>query len=357
MPRTEKIARNLKRLADEAKDKQALLENHPEYFRLDHPDQAQIHQDCQSLHKKLSLFQEQDLKNALELLLTFYCKSGSIPYISGLHEILAPFFVLRFTTLKTVYGAFSAFIDKMMPRLFTKDSSISYSYKIFQRLLLYHDPLLSNTLQSTLPNNSSIIEKWFYTCMSACLDITQLLEFWEWCLNENNPMFPYYFAIALLMKNRDLLTKKHKKKINLEIHIADNDELTAIIDDAQALQSSTPKFFNRLIKKLTIQKELPSSLDAYSLENTQILPISAKEVRKPKPGFFVIDVRRHKYYEQGHFPQSYNLSVDLHISTAQRNYEVFFLDFPLITTTKTALLAILHLHQVHPKKSFYMRVL
>lgn len=319
MPRTDKFAKNLRLLAEESKERQATLEKHPEYFRLDHPDQAQIHQDCQSLQKKCSLFLESDLKNALEMLLTFYCKSNSISYVSGLHEILAPFFVLRFTSLKTVYGAFSAFIEKMMPRLFLKESSINYSYKIFQRLLLYHDPLLSNNLQSAISNNSLIIEKWFYSCMSSCLDITMLLEFWERCLVEKSTVFPYYFAVAMLIKKRDLLTKKHKKRIILEINITEIDELNAIMRDAENLQNTTPKFFNRLIRKLVVNEDMPDSLDIYSLENTLILPISCKEVKKSKSELIIIDVRRNKYYKQGHFPQSYNLSVDLQISTGKNS--------------------------------------
>ena len=159
MPRNDNIQKWLKLLGDDVKQKQNLFEKYPENFRLDHPDQATIHSDCQSLEAKSPIFQETDLKNALELLLTYYCKTEEISYRSGLHEVLAPFFIMRFSNLKTVYGSFCSFIDKMMPIMFSSENILDQTYSIFQKLMMYHEPIIFNALQASFPGHVQIVKK------------------------------------------------------------------------------------------------------------------------------------------------------------------------------------------------------
>ena len=85
-----------------------------------HSNPAQVQIDCAALQKQWPMFQETELKEYLELLLAHYCKEHSVNYQSGLHEVLAAFFLVGFSGLKTVYAAFKAFVKRMMPRVFSE---------------------------------------------------------------------------------------------------------------------------------------------------------------------------------------------------------------------------------------------
>lgn len=316
MPRQDQISKWLKLLGDEAKQKQALFEKYPENFRLDNPDQATIHQDCQSLESKSPIFEESELKNALELLLTYYCKTERIAYKSGLHEVLAPFFIMRFSNLKTVYGAFCAFIDKIIPCMFTLESSIDIIYNIFQKLMMYHEPLLFNTLQSSFPSHVQVVKKWLSTAMASCFNSANLLKFWEYMLEENKPSLSLFMALSLVYRKRESLMRKSKSKKNLNIEESDIEDFNDIIKEAVAYQNNTPKSFLKLIKKALLSGPQKGN-GVKDLESSSILKISEKELIKPPANYVIIDRRPLKSYTKSHFPQSFNLSSELSITTGK----------------------------------------
>ena len=132
------------------KHSMSTLNNLSPDFKRDHPNQQQLHVDCQDIQSQLPMFEENELQEYLELLLTYYCKHENIPYISGMHEVMAAFFLLGFSGLKTVYAAFKLFVKKMMPRVFREDSSVPLTYKIFHHLLMYHEPLLCSALDGKM---------------------------------------------------------------------------------------------------------------------------------------------------------------------------------------------------------------
>lgn len=316
MPRQDQIPKWLKLLGEEAKQKQAMFEKYPENFRLDHPDQATIHQDCQSLESKSPIFEESELKNALELLLTYYCKTENIAYKSGLHEVLAPFFIMRFSNLKTVYGAFCAFVEKMIPCMFTVESSIDIVYNIFQKLMMYHEPIIFNTLQASFPSHVQVVKKWLLTAMASSLDSANLLKFWEQCLVEKNPTLPLFITLSLLYRQREKLMKKSKSKKQLSIDDSEIDDISELIKEATIYQNNTPKSFKKLIEKVLISESHQKS-KGKDLENTSILKISEKELLKPPANYIIIDRRPLKSYTKSHFPQSFNLSSELSITTGK----------------------------------------
>lgn len=311
MPRNQKLNKWEKLLGEEAREKGKIIERYPEYLCLDHKDQAFIHNDCQELSKVMPLFQESDLQNTLELLITFHCKAHSMSYFSGLHQVIAPFFLMHFTTIRTSYGAFSVFLERMMPRMFHKNL---HSFQVFQKLLMYHDPILSSTLQGTFPNHQSIIENWINTCLASCLEISQLLNLWEYCLRENNPSFTVFFAVASLMKHRDkLMAKKRKPKLE----IPDLEEFYLVMQEAKNLQQETPRCFVKLIKKLLNKPQHPSPYEESIIENSVVLPVSEKEVVQPKNTTFVIDLRKSHKFKKGHYPEAFNIPYDLELSTGK----------------------------------------
>lgn len=321
MPRQDYIPKWLKLLGDEAKQKQSLFEKHPENYILDHPDQTTIHKDCQSLESKSPIFLESELKNTLERLLTYYCKTEEISYQSGLHEILAPFFIMKFNNLKTVYGAFCAFVDKMMPKIFHAEKILDYGYNIFQKLMMYHEPLTFNTLQASFPGHAQIVKKWLLTSMASCLETIHLIKFWEYCLSEQNLTLPIFIAISILYRQRDKFMKKNKSKKVMNLDEIEIDNIEDLIKEAVSYQQSTPKSFEKIIKKVLIIQSTPKSY-LKNFEKYSILKISRKEILGNPSNYIIIDTRSLDSYLKGHFTQSFNLSLDLSIATGKLLYRL-----------------------------------
>ena len=316
MPRHDHVPKWLKLLGDEAKQKQNLFEKYPENFRLDHPDQATIHADCQSMDSRSPIFQETDLKNALELLLTYYCKTENISYTSGLHEVLGPFLIMRFTNLKAVYGAFCTFIEKMIPGAYSSEKYGDYSYSIFQKLMMYHEPMLFNSLQSSFPAHVALVKKWFSTAMASYFETASLMKYWEFCVNEHNYTLSLFIAIAILYRQKENFQKKNKSKTLISIKDSGIDDIQELIKEAGVYESNTPSSFVKLMRMVLIE-ETTSKRYLKALDSTSILKLSEKEMEKPESNYIIIDTRPLKLYQQGHLPRSYSISADLPITTGK----------------------------------------
>ena len=288
----------------------------PDYKR-DHPDQSQIHTDCQEIQSQLPMFEESELKEYLELLLTYYCKTEKLPYSSGMHEVMAAFFLLGFSGLKAVYIAFKLFVRKMMPRAFKEDSSVPLTYKVFHQLLMYHEPLLCSALDGKMITPQIYAYKWFKTLFASSLNISLLLAFWEFCLQEQNPTLPYFFALVYLSKNKEKILNKRNLSMNdlevFQFYICELESLDELCQEALALQHQTPKSYVEMMETIITERKFPEA-ETLDLIDSVALTILPSEVQMPKPGLFVIDLRPMEEYMSGHYPQSFNFPRTLQLS-------------------------------------------
>lgn len=286
-------------------------------FELDHEDQLAIHADCQDIQSQLPMFEENELRVYLELLLTYYCKSKKIPYTSGMHEVMAAFFLLGFSGIKTVYSAFDLFIRKMMPCIFHLPSSLPSTFKLFHQLLMYHEPLLCSTLDGKMILPSTYGSKWFTTLFASSLNISLLLAFWEFCLQEQNPTLPYFFGLVYMSKIKEKVLNKKNLSVNdldlFQFYITELEELDDLCQEALSMQSQTPTSFVTLIEKVVMNKHI--DLDAEALIESVALSVLPSDAFIPKPGRFVVDLRAKKVYMSGHYPQAFNFPSKLKLST------------------------------------------
>lgn len=67
--------------------------------------------------------------------------------MTGMHEMMAPFFLIGFQSVNTLYVCFEKFMAKCVPTLYA-DSGRTFDLlaRVFHHLLLYHDPLIGNQL-------------------------------------------------------------------------------------------------------------------------------------------------------------------------------------------------------------------
>lgn len=294
-----------------------LLKELTDDFKKNHPDQRQISADCSQLPQQLPMFEEKELGDYLELLLTFYCKQKKIAYVSGLHEVLATFFLIGFSSLKTVYAAFHAFVKQMLPRVFLSSSSVQHSCVLFHRLLMYHEPGLCNALDAKMVAPAQYAAKWFKTLFSGTMNVSLLIAFWEFCLQEQNASLPYFLGLAILNRTKDsVLSKKNVLTSELEgFYIDELGELDSLVQEALVYQTATPASYIKLIEEIALQKHPPDSKHTELLESSCVLPSSLSDLKLPKTGVFVIDLRRAEEYLSGHYPQSFNFPAALQLST------------------------------------------
>ena len=293
------------------------LDYFAEHSKLDPREQAVIRQDCEMLQRRLHYFKEVDLRNTLELLACYYVHTEKVTYVSGLHEVLAPFFLMGFRSFKSVYACFLAFVKKMMPRVFLREGSVEISCKLLHTLLLYHEPALCSGLDAKMLSTASFAEKWFLTLYAETIDVPLLLAFWELCLKENNITLPHFFAVVLVKHYRDQLLARKSPKDQPRINLGqlDLDQLDALCQEAIALQVQTPQSFVQLVEALVFNAPRPQELMV--LNSHFSLSITPEDLQPAKPGFVVIDLRPHADYLRGHYPCSYNLASDLNITTGK----------------------------------------
>lgn len=285
-----------------------------EDFSLNHPQQARIHADCLSLQRRLHIFEENELQSTLELLLTIYCKTERVPYRTGMHELLAPFFLMGFQNFKAVFLSFRAFVQRFVPRVFSQNSSLMLTCQAFHKLLLYHEPVLCNALDAKMLSPETYAERWFVSLFANSLDVSLLLAFWEFCLQEDNPTLPYFFALVIVSRSRTQIMSKKKTDL-FDFKVDTIKELDDMCQEALVLQQDTPQSFVDMVAEVAAQVEAPTHLTQMYLSSRIALPILPPDLLSKNPCYFVIDIRTSKEFYSGHYPNSYNLSSDLQATT------------------------------------------
>jgi hypothetical protein len=283
------------------------------------------------LQRRLPIFAENELQSTLELLLTIYCRTEKVPYNSGMHELLAPFFLMGFQNFKTVFLSFRAFVSRFVPRVFHPNSSLALTCEAFHKLMLYHEPVLCSALDAKLMAPSAYAQRWFMTLFANSLDTSLLISFWEFCLQEDNPTLPYFFGLVVVSRSR---AKKNSEV--LEFKVDSLKDLDDMCQEALVLQQATPHSFVEMLAEVAAHKETPTHLTQMYLSSRATLPTLPPDLTVRSCGYFVIDMRSSKEFYLGHYPNSFNLSSDLQTGKAlqrQRKFGTSCLGFPPTSPT------------------------
>jgi len=184
------------------------LDNWTPQFDLD--NQKIIRGDCDRTRPGQEEFEADNgrLRDELEVLLTFYCRSRGVVYKQGLNEIVAPFLVAfegfsRGQILNCCY----ALIAKFLPSIFNDNEfeSLQCIMRLFNLLLLYHDPVLANYLSQYLIEPEMYATPWFITLFARKSPLPVVFALWDLYIIEDDPFLPYFVALALLIRNRKFL--------------------------------------------------------------------------------------------------------------------------------------------------------
>jgi hypothetical protein len=163
----------------------------------------------------------------------FYCAQYKVTYCQGMLDVLLPFMFMKNKTetspdsfdLACVYAYFKKFIAQFIPNnLHTKACGnkmalpyIKCTLSLIETLLAYAD----REVFCHLKRRKVVVETygagWVTTVFSRTVDFTMIYELWEVFLFERDSYFLLYFAVGLIIHNRDriLATTQFDKLITL----------------------------------------------------------------------------------------------------------------------------------------------
>lgn len=177
---------------------------------LDLPNQKVVRMDCDRTRPNNDKFEADGgaLRNELEVLLTFYCKSRGVTYKQGMNEIMAPFLVcFEGYPRATVLNCFYALVSKFLPSIFNdrEFESLQCIMRLFNLLLLYHDPALCNFLNQYEILPELYATPWFITLFSRKVPLPVVYRLWDVYIIEDDPFLHYFVALTLLIRQREQL--------------------------------------------------------------------------------------------------------------------------------------------------------
>ncbi|XP_072171396.1 TBC domain-containing protein kinase-like protein [Diadema setosum] len=126
-----------------------------------------------------------------------------LTYWQGLDSLCAPFLYLNFNNEALAYACLNAFIPKYLYKFFMKDNSavIQEYLAVFSHLIAFHDPELSNHMQSIgfIPELFAI--PWFLTMFSHVFPLHKIFHLWDTLLLGTSS-FPLCIGVAILQQLR-----------------------------------------------------------------------------------------------------------------------------------------------------------
>ncbi|CAB3400002.1 unnamed protein product [Caenorhabditis bovis] len=279
--------------------------------------QCILRNDCRKLAK--------DLKNKrsvpeLESFLTLYCKRRNMDYVkdSGWLQILEKILVLDLPT-DDEFNVFFAFTTKYIPRDTKKGSQL---YDLFRLLLQYHDPQLSNFLDSMHCNPHDYASDWFSTLFSANMPTDACHQLWEIYIEIGDPFLVFHLSLVFLINAKDIIMDKSEtpnrddvlktlRNMSSQMSVEDVPDFVQL---ATYYSDKTPECVRKEFHYLLFGANFDEEAGDLQVNKMLCLPIPAidltandDEISSGKVNFFVVDARSNKDFDNGHFVSSFNL--------------------------------------------------
>ncbi|XP_076359220.1 TBC domain-containing protein kinase-like protein isoform X2 [Tachypleus tridentatus] len=262
-------------------------------------------------------------------------------YWQGLDSLCAPFLRLNFNNEALAYACLSAFIPKYLNMFFLKDNSpvIQEYLAVFSHLIAFHEPELTNHLDSIgfIPELYAI--PWFLTMYTHVFPLHKVFHLWDTLLLGNSS-FPLFIGVSILQQlQANLLSFGFNECILLFSDMPEID-IQRCVEDSIKLFCSTPKsttyrqherqrtkpgtVFKSSSDFMTANPDLEMSPLPLSVLKSEISPrISGEDLldllelsphgeRKAQPRHtkvkvLVVDVRPSEDFTRGAIPDSINI--------------------------------------------------
>ena len=229
-------------------------------------------------------------KDYVYQLIIYYINKNNISYKQGLNEIAGPFILLKYKIsigFTQLYKMFVCFIDKFLTNYFkeTEFYSLQSSFALINLLLRYHDPELFSRFEYGMVTPDLYATSWLLTLFANKCSLNVVYHLWDKLILFNDSLFPHFFIIAYIIKNR----KKFLEvdciiilSLLSQLHIDTIEEVNDILDFATEIRDNTPNSFYLLANKLEIfnydSKNLKKCYEEYKPDKMLALPLFASEI-------------------------------------------------------------------------------
>ena len=228
--------------------------------------------DVKRTRSDMDDFRSAAYKKCINDILQHFCISNNVQYKQGMNELLAPFVYLNAPPKGNMvsYLLFQALLFRYLQRYFCLDEStfLFKSFRMFDLLLLYHDPQLALHLheQDFIPELYST--QWFLTLFARALPMKHTLRLWDMIISVDDPAFIFFIGLVLLCSKRTellLVESDRLPEIISTIAFTDEESIGTIVADAWKLYKQTPRCFVRKLRLCCINTTelapMPSKLN------------------------------------------------------------------------------------------------
>ena len=252
--------------------------------------QVVIKNDCNRTRVRESYI-ENNFKETLENLLTYYCKSKDIFYKQGLNEIYGPLLLMKYKykelSLTTIFSLGELFIDRYLPNYFYEKElySLKSSLGLLLILLKYHEPSVYNRLDSMEILPEMYATNWVMNYGFGKLKLDIFYHLWDYIISINDPLFLHFYFVAMIINQRELMINCEKNILPIlmtSLTITSIEELNTVIEKAKELRHQTPFSFRILANKLGFliakNKNVQETFEKYKPLSLPAMPIFPLEV-------------------------------------------------------------------------------
>ena len=229
-------------------------------------------------------------KDYLYQFIVYYVNQNKILYKQGLNEIAGPFILLKFKlklSFTKIYSMFTCFIDKFLTNYFLEKEfySLKSSLSLINLLLRYHCPDIFQLFENSLICPDLYATSWLLTLFSNKCSLNYVYYLWDKLILFEDPLFIHFFIVAFLNKNKNKFFEIDSSGILStlsKLGINSLDEINDIIDMAIELRNNTPNSFYLFAKYLEIfnygSNNLKKLYEEYNPSNMLAMPIFESEV-------------------------------------------------------------------------------
>ncbi|CAB01744.2 TBC1 domain family member 23 [Caenorhabditis elegans] len=278
-------------------------------------NQCALRNDCRKLANGLK---NKRSVPELESFLTLYCKKRGMDYIKdiGWLTILEKILLLNVPAAHE-FNVFFAFTTKYIPKDTRPDAQI---FDLFRLLLQYHDPQISNHLESLHCSPSMYTKNWFATLFSSSMSTESCHELWKLYIEQGDPFLVFHLAIVFLINAKDEILQVKRDEKEKAVQILENMAAQLSVEDvpdffqlALHYSDKTPECIRKDFHYIIFGANFDEEVKEIQMNKMLCLPIPAidltshDEISSGSVNFFIVDTRSNTDFDSGHFVSSFNL--------------------------------------------------
>lgn len=291
----------------------------------DLPNQNDLRDDVKKFVKQLGNDEDDKLAviSDIESIITYYCKSNCINYMSnnGWIEVLLPLLSLKLPRSDT-YNLFERIQKLYIPKGCIKNG---VPFHILRLVLQYHDPELCSFLDTKRITPEQYCMPWLRSLFAGTCNLEVVLFMWDLYFQKSDPFFIFFLCLIMIINAREqLLQMKNEDKATIVETLSgmpadlEANDVSDFCSLAHYYSLKTPLSFREDVLEVLFSEsglEINSKLYSQAL----CLPVAVHELiesatvdaNDDNVKFFLVDCRPAEQYNAGHLSTAFHLDCNL----------------------------------------------